>query len=464
MLPALFPTLRPRKTTFALGRRPGIARRSVSVSESELLHHMLVLGTTGSGKTTAAMTLLCQAVAAGWGVVLIDLKGDPDNAGVLAAAAQAARTTYRQFSITPGERCDRWEPLESGDPAARMSKVICLSEWSEPYYRTACERFTQLAFVLAERNGIVPTLAMLTELLDTPALAGRLARALPAAEQEPVERYLSRLLADSGQMSALTGLAARIGTLTDLGGPLRSQSAVAKIDLLQLSQEGGVCVFSLNSARSATTAAQIGALAVLDVQSMVAERIATGSCPQPVLVCVDEFSALDADHLMGLFARARSSRVGMMLATQELSDLTRVRIGFAEQIIGLTNTKLLLRQEVADSADTLAQLAGTQADIKRTRQRIRGTLTSSHSGVESEREVERFVVHPNTFKRLGKGQAVLLRKDPFRCERVNITPRVPEPLPATRVTAARTAERPVVPPPDRAETVEELDALFNRSS
>ena len=37
-----------------------------------------------------------------------------------------------------------------------MSKVICLSQWSEPYYQSACERFAQLAFVLMERSGIEP--------------------------------------------------------------------------------------------------------------------------------------------------------------------------------------------------------------------------------------------------------------------------------------------------------------------
>lgn len=458
-----------RPTRIMLGRRSWLPGRAAKLSESELMHHSLVLGTTGSGKTTAALSILCQAVQAGWGVVLIDLKGDPDNAACLAGAAVDSNVDYRQFAITPGERCDSWSPLAAGDAAARMSKVVCLSEWSEPYYRSACERFSQLAFILMERNGIEPSFDALIDLLDTPTMTHRLTRALDEHERHKVERYLVRMLDDKGQLSALAGLASRIGTLTDLGGPLRSTTAHEHIDLIDLSVRGGVCVFSLNSARSAMTASQVGALAVLDVQSMVAHRIATRQMDRPVLVCIDEFSALDADHVLGLFARARSSRTGMVLATQELADLARVREGFADQIVGLTNTKLILRQEVATTAETLARTIGTRTVVKASRQTDGSSMGSRHTGRGNERAADEFIFHPNIFKRLNRGQAVLLRKDPFRCERINIKPRLAEPfdeatvaLPLTVAAPAPRSEPAPAKDPDRAVTTEELDALFER--
>jgi hypothetical protein len=409
---------------FALGRRRGPGRR-VTLRGSELFAHTLVLGTTGSGKTTAVLTIACQALAAGWGVVMVDLKGDPGNAAALHAAAAWAGASYRQFSTTPGERCDAWQPLAAGDPAARMSKVICLSDWSEPYYRTACERFAQLAFALLHRSGTPPTFEALVDALDQPLALLAHTRSLDDTARTKAERYLARVASDRGQMSALAGLASRIGTLTDMDGPLTMPTGDERLDLAEVSREGGAVCFTLNSARSQTAAAQIGSLALLDVQSMLAERIRTGDSARPVLVCVDEFSALDADHLVGLFARARSGRVAMLVATQELSDLARVRTGFCEQILGLTNTKLIMRQEVARSADDLARLVGTATTVKHTRQVSTRSLLSIGTGMGTERSVEEFLVHPNTFKRLRRGEGVLVRKDPFRIDRLRIRPRVP---------------------------------------
>lgn len=464
MSPAFPSVLSLRGTKFTLGRRPGLGARPVRLSQRELFHHMLILGTTGSGKTTAALTILNQAVAAGWGVVLIDLKGDPENAALLAGAAKSARVKYSQFALTPGERRDTWNPLVSGDPSSRMSKVICLSQWTEPYYKSACERFAQMAFVLMERNRVAPSFDSLVALLDNPRSAHQLTGVLGPSDRERVEQYLSRIQDDRGQLSALAGLASRIGTLTDLSGPLCNLTSKKTINLPELSERGGVCVFSLNSARSQVIAGQIGALAVLDAQSMVAERIATGRSRRPVLVCIDEFSALDADHLLGLFARARSSRVAMVLATQELADLSRVRDGFGDQIIGLANTKLMMRQELPSSANTLAQLPGTTTELKTTHQTARSLFHRAQTGTGSEREVEKFIVHPNVFKRLRRGESVLLRKDPFRCERVNIRAALPQPdVAATR--SARTVEHqlpktnvhPQVP-------VDALDDLFAQSA
>jgi len=83
--------------------------------------------------------------------------------------------------------------------------------------------------------------------------------------------------------------------------------------------------------------------------------------------------------------------------------------------------------------------------------------------------VGKFVVHPNVFKRLPRGRAVLIRKDPFRCEIVRIQPHDNDPWPEATIEQPVTAKLivPTSPPAfaqaPRAETAEELDALFSHS-
>ncbi len=74
---------------------------------------------------------------------------------------------------------------------------------------------------------------------------------------------------------------------------------------------------------------------------------------------IDEFSALEGEHVLALLARARSARLGVVLSTQELSDLERVAPGFSDQVLGNTAVKVIHRQDVPESAERLASLAGT---------------------------------------------------------------------------------------------------------
>ena len=81
---------------------------------------------------------------------------------------------------------------------------------------------------------------------------------------------------------------------------------------------------------------------------------------RPALVAVDEFSGLAADQIAGLFQRARSAGISLLLATQELADLRRVDEGFDEQIVGNVEYLLAGRQNNPSSAELVAQLAGTE--------------------------------------------------------------------------------------------------------
>ena len=157
------------------------------------------------------------------------------------------------------------------------------------------------------------------------------------------------------------------------------------------------------------------------------DRIASGAT-SPVLVAIDEFSALNGEHVLGLLARARSAGVGVVLATQDLADLARVDPHFADQVIGNTATKIIHRQDVPESAERLAMIAGTHKALRTTwRTADAGGVFSmgpAATGDASNRVAEEFLVHPNTIKQLPPGSAIVIRKDPvFSCVRVRIVAR-----------------------------------------
>jgi hypothetical protein len=181
-----------------------------------------------------------------------------------------------------------------------------------------------------------------------------------------------------------------------------------------------VTVFSLNSSTYGELAAQVGGLVLQDLKA-AAGALLESETQRKAYVFIDEFSALSGDHVVSLLARGRTAGLSVLLATQELADLSRVADGFLDQVLGNTAVKIAHRQDVPSSSDTLAGIAGTRQVWEETFQTDRSRmwgLGARETGLGSKRLVDEYVVHPNVFKRLQAGQAVLIRKQPEADARV----------------------------------------------
>ena len=115
---------------------------------------------------------------------------------------------------------------------------------------------------------------------------------------------------------------------------------------------------------------------------------------------IDEFSALAVEHVVRLFARARSAGVSLLLGTQELSDLRlRGRESALEPVLGNLSLLIAHRQVVPDSAQLLAGLAGTRGAWR----------TSRHAGgALSRTRAREAVLAPSEITGLGTGWAAVI--------------------------------------------------------
>jgi conjugal transfer pilus assembly protein TraD len=259
--------------------------------------------------------------------------------------------------------------------------------------------------------------------MDTRRLPATL-RGVPTALADRVQDYLSGLTPD--QRSAIRGLQTRLAIITESeSGAFLSGQAADSIDLRAALAGGEVVVFSLNSSRYASFAAQLGTLAVQDLIAATGSRlelIRKGHELEQATIAIDEFSAIGAAHVVALFARGREAGVSGLVVTQEMADLDRLGRGVRDQILGNTALKLILRQDVPESADLVAQIAGTEKVWEETRQ-IGGTIFRGLPAGGTRREAEQFIVHPNEIKSLRTGDAVLiskLRGEPART--IKVTP------------------------------------------
>jgi hypothetical protein len=380
----------------------------LAVSDRQLSAHGLILGASGSGKSTTLLRILTEHVLRGTPVVAIDLKGSPAFARMLVESARAAG---RPFKLWTPDGPGRWNPLAHGNPTELKDKLIGTERFTEPHYQRAAERYLQTVMqVLSEaRPDRPPTLDEVVALLD-PRRLGAALRGLPRPLVERVQDYLSELSRD--QVSAVRGLGTRLAIVTEshTGRYLSPDAGDADIDLRAALSGPEVALFSLNSSSYGNLAAQLGTLVIQDLVSAAGMRL-SGPSGQAV-VAIDEFSALGGDHLGALVARAREAGIAVVLATQEFADLERAAPGLRDQVVGNTTVKIIHRQDVPASARLVAQMTGTRRVWESTYQIGPPWLGGFARGRGTRREVEQFVVDPNDIATLRPGDAVVITKAP----------------------------------------------------
>jgi hypothetical protein len=390
----------------------GIVRLPLGLTQGR---HSLLIGATGSGKTTSMLNTAMSYLDAGAGVVAIDAKGNAELVSYLRDAAAVTGRAFFHFNLD-GNDSDQWNPLAYGTPSERADKLIAAEEWTEPHYKRLYQRYLLTVFVAIDARDETPDLATVVQLLN-PARLALYAREI---KQPHATRQIDDYLADltDQEKHDLAGLRNRLAILAesehgDLLAP--TGDPANHIDLLTAIRSGAVVVFSINTSRYPETGKLLGAAIFQDLQSVAGFLESDRSLIRPTAILVDEFGAFGGDHVVGLFQRARSVRLSLTLATQELADLRRIDPAFQDQVIGNVEAVIAHRQNVPESAELVAELAGTREvwiHTFQTDQAITNAPDLVPSGRGTKRRGHEFYVAPDTIKQLAVGEAVVITKNP----------------------------------------------------
>jgi type IV secretory pathway TraG/TraD family ATPase VirD4 len=345
--------------------------------------HTLVVGATRSGKTVTMTWAAVRAIEHGMGAIVIDPKGDRDLCRELRDAAQAAG---RQFVEWTPQGPSVYNPYARGSETEIADKVLAGERFTEPHYLRQAQRYLGHAVRTLRKAELEVSLRALVEQLD-PMRLEVLARSLPESEAQEAHDYLDSLT--TRQQSDLAGVRDRLAIMaeSDIGPWLDPQTeGVERLDLLEAAKAQAVVYFNLEADRRPLLAQMLGAAIVQDLQAMVA---ALQGRPVPMLVVIDEFSAIVPERIVGLFGRAGGAGVSLMLGTQELADL-RVpgRELLLEQVMGNLSSLIAHRQVVPASAELIASMTETRG-VWRTSQHSDGghTRTREHENVLRDEEI-----------------------------------------------------------------------------
>ena len=177
----------------SLGVLPGSGAR-VALSWSEAAGGISVCGSAEQDVLTASFQLVYAAVRRRKPVFAVDLTGDPDLPGRLAAVCAETGAPLQVFGDAGAQRSAAadprirpacYEPFRHGDPAWRASLVTAMLSWDGPgrQYRRSCAAYLEDVFELldaAPGDPRVPVLDEVIHLLNPTAMRARM-EYVPAA-------------------------------------------------------------------------------------------------------------------------------------------------------------------------------------------------------------------------------------------------------------------------------------------
>jgi hypothetical protein len=309
---------RPRGGRARLGQ--GFLGWPVALATRDRFLHLHVMGPTGCGKSSSVLwPLIRQDLESGHGVALIEPKGDLART-VRAYALALGRTVVYWDPWLPD--CPRFNPL-AGDAAEAAEGLAWaldqLAEAGHPFY-AALSRVQLMYAVMAlkEAHGEATDLAMVLRFLTE---AGFREETLLAVRDPAIRAYFSEQLGGLAERTAheqRQGLIHRLQLLLVNPRIRRCLGAPADFGSDDVLRRGYVLIAPLSLAHFGQSAAAVGTL-LWHQLAQAAYRRGSGL---PFFLYLDEFHQYVTPDVGDFLALARGYNVGLVLAHQDLGQLT----------------------------------------------------------------------------------------------------------------------------------------------
>ena len=394
-----------------LGTVLGISKYSgecSTVPDKDVNQVVMVLGTTGSGKTITLRRFYQRAITQGYPLIVVDGKPDVDNIAWLMKLAEQQGRQF--FGFNCGNQL-HYDPLDHGGYTELKDKIICLKDqWENDYYRSIAEDYLQTTFAVMLQAKCPLDLKQVVACLNYKELT-----LLTHTTQD--KQLMKRVEAlQQYDRKDITGLQAHLNILihSELGQFFERD--VSTFSLNDVIQSNGVVYFALPALRFPSFSKVLGKLVINDLKAMIDRR---GNNDKAVFALFDEFSVFAGEQVLNLVNMGRGKGLHAIFGTQGLADLDRVELSFRNQILNCANTLICHRLNDQESAEAIAHWIGTRDAFTITAQL---NTEKAQTGLGSVRVNKEFIVHPDTIKQgLRTGEAFYVTKvGQFRWEKVRV--------------------------------------------
>ncbi|MGH1350244.1 MAG: type IV secretory system conjugative DNA transfer family protein [Methyloligellaceae bacterium] len=385
---------------------------TVSVPDQSLNTHMLILGTTGSGKTVSLLNFVESFADRGLPIIFIDGKGDLALAETVMAYAAFKKRPHWRLSMV-GPSCV-YNPFV-GDYTSLKDKVIALRlNWSEEHYLKLAEGYLQMVFKVLQAIRHPVNLLSVARQFDIDVLMQTLRQAEAQGGISTVQA--KDLMGEiEGQQDAAKHVESLKAELSNLAhSSLRHLFDVTSarpmdqvLSLKTVLQQKGVAYMALTPLIYPEVAGVMGRLILNDLKASL-----NPGNPQKVLLIIDEISTLVSTQFLNFLNQGRYVGLHIILTAQSVADLGQKISGnanlFIRQILSNCNVFVVHKINDHEDAELMASVLGTSPEIDYTAQVAE---FGAETGLGSAHLVHEFLAHPDEIKSLSRGEALLLDKN-----------------------------------------------------
>ena len=377
--------------------------------------HIFVAGTTGSGKTVLLSNFIKSGVSKGYGMFIVDGKGDVGECSMLDITEKFCAEFNKPLiviNMSDPEKSAKYNPFGGASDTMCKDMLINMTDWSEEHYKSNAERYIQRLIKMLNIKGEKLSLRKILEYISTDNFK-TLSAEITKLELQTKEEHIGNieLVKSSGKITENAGARfatiaeSEIGTIVDENG----------IDIFTALKSGAVILFVLNPLKYPETSTAMGRLILIDAKQAISKMF--GNTNKRSFFIFDEINVYASTVLIDLINKSRSAGVTCIPATQSLADLEAIAgESFKQQIIENCNNYVVLRQNSFASAEEWAKTLGTQETMQMTYQVSKDDST----GMGTAKKVREFIVHPDEIKAQQTGAGVFLSRDSGKCERIAI--------------------------------------------
>lgn len=360
------------------GYRPGkktiLARRlvipwPVALDLPDRFLHLHVLGPTGSGKSSSVlMPLIAQDLIKGYGVLVLEPKGDLANAAYH-RSLQASRAVIRFNPLNPD--CPHLNPLSGPSDAAAEGLAWCLdqlSAGSHPYYAVSSR--VQLLHAIRVIKRCLEDDADIGQVLEFFRNTALQKKMVVQAQDPAAQAFFQEQWARTASQSRedRQGLLNRLELLWANPSIRRVLSAPHDFTWDEVLRDRWVVLAGLSLAELGDSARALGSLLWHGLAQAAYRRNPSKPHP-PFFAYLDEFYQWVSDDLGDFLALARGYSIGLTLAHQDMGQLSKP---LQQAVIANARHRIILPGSAAEDVEIFRRQAEPYVMEERLRYLKRG--------------------------------------------------------------------------------------------